>query len=97
MPCGSHWQNPTAKCNGVVRKVRYVLVRSGNLGRTLTRAEQWMYHVGRKPRPVLVLKGSVVMDIRELVTVAGATTSIRGLATKVDSITSKSVWTVRRH
>jgi mRNA interferase MazF len=42
-----------------------------------------MAHVGRKRRPVLVLTRSEVLDVRELVTVAEVTTSIRGLAAEV--------------
>jgi mRNA-degrading endonuclease toxin of MazEF toxin-antitoxin module len=40
--------------------------------------------VGRKKRPVLVLTRSEVLDVRELVTVAEVTTSIRGLAVEVN-------------
>jgi len=36
--------------------------------------------VGRKKRPVLILTRSEVIDVRELVTVAEVTTSVRGLA-----------------
>ncbi len=43
-----------------------------------------MAQVGRKTRPVLVLTRSEVLDVRELVTVAEVTTSIRGLAAEVD-------------
>jgi mRNA interferase MazF len=39
--------------------------------------------VGRKKRPVLVLTRPEVLDVRELVTVAEITTSIRGLAVEV--------------
>ena len=43
-----------------------------------------MAHVGRKNRPVLVLTRSEVLHVRELVTVAEVTTSIRGLAAEVN-------------
>lgn len=43
-----------------------------------------MAQVGRKTRPVLVLTRSAVLDVRELVTVAEVTTSIRGLAAEVE-------------
>jgi mRNA interferase MazF len=39
--------------------------------------------VGRKKRPVLVLTRPEVLDVRELVTVAEITTSIRGLGAEV--------------
>jgi mRNA-degrading endonuclease toxin of MazEF toxin-antitoxin module len=39
---------------------------------------------GRKKRPVLVLTRSEVIDVRDLVTVAEVTTSIRGLAAEVE-------------
>jgi mRNA-degrading endonuclease toxin of MazEF toxin-antitoxin module len=48
------------------------------------RGEVWLAQVGRKKRPVLVLTRSEVIDVRELVTVAEVTTSIRGLAAEVD-------------
>ena len=53
------------------------------MGRDLRRGELWLAHVGRKSRPVLVLTRSEVLDVRELVTVAEVTTSIRGLAAEV--------------
>jgi mRNA-degrading endonuclease toxin of MazEF toxin-antitoxin module len=43
-----------------------------------------MAQVGRKRRPVLVLTRSEVIDVRELVTVAEVTSSIRGLAAEVE-------------
>ena len=43
-----------------------------------------MAQVRRKKRPVLVLTRSEVLDVRELVTVAEVTTTVRGLATEVD-------------
>jgi len=49
----------------------------------LRRGELWLAHVGHKSRPVLVLTRSEVLDVRELVTVAEVTTSIRGLAAEV--------------
>ena len=50
----------------------------------MRRGELWLAQVGRKKRPVLVLTRSEVIDVRELVTVAEVTTSIRGLAAEVD-------------
>jgi mRNA-degrading endonuclease toxin of MazEF toxin-antitoxin module len=52
--------------------------------RGVTRGEIWLAQVGRKSRPVLVLTRSEVIDVRNLVTVAEVTTSIRGLAAEVD-------------
>jgi mRNA-degrading endonuclease toxin of MazEF toxin-antitoxin module len=48
------------------------------------RGEVWVAHVGGKPRPVLVLTRSEVIDVRQLVTVAEVTTNIRGLAVEVE-------------
>ncbi len=42
-----------------------------------------MAQAGRTQRPVLVLTRSEVLDVRDLVTVAEVTTSIRGLAAEV--------------
>jgi mRNA interferase MazF len=50
----------------------------------VTRGEIWLAQVGRKQRPVLILTRSEVIDVRELVTVAEITTSIRGLAAEVE-------------
>ena len=50
----------------------------------MRRGELWLAHVGRKRRPVLVLTRSEVIEVRELVTVAEITTSVRGLAAEVD-------------
>jgi mRNA interferase MazF len=47
------------------------------------RGELWLAEVGGKRRSVLVLTRSEVLDVRELVTVAEVTTSIRGLAVEV--------------
>jgi mRNA interferase MazF len=49
----------------------------------VNRGEIWLVHVGRKRRPVLVLTRPEVIDVRELVTVAEITTSIRNLAAEV--------------
>lgn len=49
----------------------------------MERGELWLAQVGRKRRPVLVLTRSEVLDVRDLVTVAEVTTSIRGLAVEV--------------
>src|SRR5687767_8154204 len=53
------------------------------MGCGVTRGELWLAEVGRKQRPVLVLTRPEVIDVRELVTVAEVTTSIRGLAVEV--------------
>jgi len=50
----------------------------------LTRGDIWLAQVGRKSRPVLVLTRAEVIDVRELVTVAEVTTSVRGLAAEVE-------------
>ncbi|MHB8508191.1 MAG: type II toxin-antitoxin system PemK/MazF family toxin [Candidatus Dormibacteria bacterium] len=50
----------------------------------MKRGDLWLAEVGRKRRPVLVLTRSEVLDVRELVTVAEVTTSIRGLAAEVE-------------
>ncbi len=50
----------------------------------MMRGEIWLARVGRKQRPVLVLTRSEVIDVRDLVTVAEVTTSVRGLAAEVD-------------
>ena len=49
----------------------------------MNRGEIWLAQVGRKRRPVLVLTRSRVIDVRQLVTVAEITTSIRNLAAEV--------------
>ena len=51
--------------------------------RPVNRGEVWWAEVGGKRRPVLVLTRSEVIDVRELVTVAEITTTIRGLAVEV--------------
>ena len=51
--------------------------------RQVTRGDVWLAQVGRKKRPVLVLTRPEVLDVRELVTVAEITTSIRGLGAEV--------------
>jgi mRNA-degrading endonuclease toxin of MazEF toxin-antitoxin module len=43
----------------------------------------WLAQVGRKRRPVLVLTRNQVIDVRELVTVAEVSTSIRTIAAEV--------------
>lgn len=50
----------------------------------MTRGEIWFAEVGRKRRPVLVVTRPEVIDVRELVTVAEVTTSIRNLAAEVE-------------
>jgi mRNA interferase MazF len=54
------------------------------MGRGVKRGELWLAQVGGKKRPVLVLTRSEVIDVRDLVTVAEVTTSIRGLAAEVE-------------
>ena len=49
----------------------------------MRRGEIWLAEAGRKTRPVLVLTRDGVIDVRELVTVAEVSTSIRGLAAEV--------------
>jgi mRNA interferase MazF len=50
----------------------------------VNRGEIWLAQVGRERRPVLVLTRPQVIDVRELVTVAEVTTSIRNIAAEVD-------------
>lgn len=50
----------------------------------MRRGEIWLATVGRKRRPVLLLTRGEVLDVRDLVTVAEITASIRGLAAEVD-------------
>lgn len=49
----------------------------------MNRGEVWWAELGRKRRPVVILTRSEVIDVRELLTVAELTTSIRGLAVEV--------------
>ena len=49
----------------------------------MTRGEVWLAQVGRKTRPVVVLTRAEVLDVRELVTVAEITTTVRGLAVEI--------------
>ena len=49
----------------------------------MRRGEVWLAEVCGKRRPVLLLTRSEVLDVREFVTVAEVTTSIRGLAAEV--------------
>jgi mRNA interferase MazF len=46
--------------------------------------EVWLAQVGRKRRPVVILTRSEVIDVRQLLTVAEITTSMRGLTAEVD-------------
>ena len=50
----------------------------------MRRGELWLAQVGRKRRPVVVLTRTEVIDVRELVTVAEVTSSVRGLAAEVE-------------
>ena len=49
----------------------------------MNRSEVWWAELGHKRRPVVILTRSEVIDVRELLTVAELTTSIRGLAVEV--------------
>ena len=49
----------------------------------MNRGEVWWAQVGRKRRPTLVLTRSEVIDVRDLLTVAEITTTVRGLAVEV--------------
>ena len=50
----------------------------------MDRGEIWLARVGSKSRPVVVLTRPEVIDVRELVTVAEVTSTIRGLAVEID-------------
>lgn len=50
----------------------------------MMRAEVWLAQAGGKSRPVLILTRPEVIDVRQLVTIAEITTSIRGLAAEVE-------------
>jgi len=50
----------------------------------MTRGEIWLAHVGDKTRPVLILTRPEVIDVRQLVTVAEVTTTVRSLAVEVE-------------
>ncbi|MDQ6682768.1 MAG: type II toxin-antitoxin system PemK/MazF family toxin [Chloroflexota bacterium] len=50
----------------------------------MTGGEIWLAQVGRKRRPVLVLTRPEVIEVRELITVAEVTTSIRNIAAEGD-------------
>ncbi len=49
----------------------------------MTRGEIWLAQVGHKRRPVLILTRPEVIDVRDLVTVAEITSSIRGISAEV--------------
>lgn len=49
----------------------------------MRRGELWLADVGNKPRPVLVVTRSEVIDVRANVTVAEVTAQERGLAVEV--------------
>lgn len=49
----------------------------------MNRGEVWWSEVGGKRRPVVILTRQEVVEVRELVTVAELTTSIRGLVVEV--------------
>jgi mRNA interferase MazF len=50
----------------------------------MTRGEIWLAEVGHKTRPVLILTRPEVIEVRQLVTVAEVTTTIRGLAAEAE-------------
>lgn len=50
----------------------------------MTRGDVWLAEAGSKTRPVVILTRTEVIDVRELVTVAEITTSVRGLASEVE-------------
>jgi mRNA-degrading endonuclease toxin of MazEF toxin-antitoxin module len=54
------------------------------MGGRMRRGDVWLAQVGRQKRPVLVLTRSEVIEVRELITVAEVTTTIRALAAEVD-------------
>lgn len=49
----------------------------------MNRGEVWWAEVGRKRRPVLVLTRPEVIDVRDRVTVAEITATVRGLAAEI--------------
>ncbi len=49
----------------------------------MNRGEIWLAEAGGKTRPVLVVTRKEVIDVRQLVTVAEVTTSIRGISVEV--------------
>ncbi len=49
----------------------------------MNRGEVWLGNVGKKKRPVIILTRSIVIDVRQLVTVAEVTTNIRGTNAEV--------------
>jgi mRNA interferase MazF len=49
----------------------------------MNRGEVWLAEIGGKRRPVLILTRPEVIDVRNLVTVAEVTTTVRGLAVEV--------------
>lgn len=61
----------------------------------MTRGEIWLAEGGRKSRPVVVRTRAEVIDVRQLVTVAEISTSIRGLAAE-DECDHESVGLDRR-
>lgn len=53
------------------------------MGPVVNRGEIWLAHVGKERRPIIILTRSEVLEVRDLVTVAEVTTSIRGLNVEV--------------
>ncbi len=49
----------------------------------MNRGEVWLGNVGKKKRPVVILTRSIVIDVRQLVTVAEVTTNVRGTNAEV--------------
>ena len=62
----------------------------------MNRSEVWWAELGRKRRPVVILTRTEVIDVRELLTVAELTTSIRGLAVEVPVGRSRCVRSIGR-
>ena len=75
---------------------RHLLDRNRGVERTMKRGELWLAQVGRERRPVLLLTRSEVLDVRDLVTVAEITTSIRVSPQRLTSTSSRSAWTGHR-
>jgi mRNA-degrading endonuclease toxin of MazEF toxin-antitoxin module len=49
----------------------------------MNRGEVWLAFVGNNQRPVVILTRSMVLDVRQLVTVAEVSTNIRGTNAEV--------------
>jgi mRNA-degrading endonuclease toxin of MazEF toxin-antitoxin module len=53
------------------------------MGKRVNRGDIWLAQVGRKPRPVVILTRTEVIDVRSRITVAEITTNARGLTVEV--------------